>query len=158
MHLPLHYVGYELCFTKQEGNTNNTMQRSKPQSGQPGRLEGMVVQKRLGRVETTRYLVLDLKTGHICIYRNPPPATDSALQKQKPKSPASKMKASLSSIVKSNNVSRVTELEDAYLALTHINRDSRPGKQRRQTKIQELRGDSWEPKIVVPPSVDWKIR
>lgn len=139
-------------------NTNNTMQRIKPQSGEPVRLEGMVVQKRLGRVETTRYLVIDLKTGHLFIYRDPPPGI-AALQKQKgPKSAASKMKASITSLVKSNNISGVTELEDAHLALTHINRDSRPGKQQMQTKIQQLRGDSWEPKIIVPPHVDWKIR
>lgn len=116
------------------------------------------MQKRLGRVETTRYLVLDLKTGHLCVYRDPPPDI-AALQKQKgPKSAASKMKASITSLVKSNNVSGVTELEDAHLALTHINRDMRSNKQRRQTKIQELRGDGWEPKIVVPPHVGWKIR
>jgi hypothetical protein len=117
----------------------------------------MVVQKRLGRVETTRYLVMDLHSGHLCIYRDPPP--DIATKQKRPKSAASRVKASMNSLVKSNNISRVTELEDGHLALAHINRECRPGpKARRQTKIQELRGDSWEPKIVVPPHVDWKIR
>ena len=134
------------------------MQRSKPQSGEPARLEGMVVQKRLGRVETTRYLVMDLSTGHLCIYREPPPDI-AAMQKQKrPKSAASRMKASITSLVKSNNINSVTELDDAHLPLAHINRERRPENQRRQTKIQSIRGDSWEPKIVVPPHVDWKIR
>jgi hypothetical protein len=117
----------------------------------------MVVQKRLGRVETTRYLVMDLKSGLLCIYRDPPPGI--AAQQKRPKSAASRMKASMNSLVKSNNLSRVTELEDGHLALAHINRERRPSpKQRRQSKIQEMRHDSWEPKIVVPPHVDWKIR
>lgn len=119
------------------------------------RLEGMVVQKRMGRVETTRYLVMDLVDGNFCIYRNPPPNIASMLNIKK--STASKIKASISSVIKSNSVSGVTELDS--MNLTHISREARPGpKQRRQTKIQELRGDSWEPKIVVPSHVDWKIR
>jgi hypothetical protein len=130
------------------------MARSKPQSAAV-RLEGMVVQKRMGRVETTRYLVMDLVEGHFCIYRDPPPNIASAQNIKK--STTSKIKASISSVIKSNSVSGVTELDS--MNLTHISREARPGpKQRRQTKIQELRGDSWEPKIVVPSHVDWKIR
>ena len=134
------------------------MSSSKPHSGETIRLEGMVVQKRLGRVETTRYLVLDLTTGHICLYRDPPPDIAVLQKKQRPNSAASRMKSRINSIVNSNSIS-LTELEDAHLALTHINRERRPGfKQRKLSKIRELRGDSWEPKFVVPPEVDWKIR
>ncbi len=133
--------------------------QSKPQSIVPARLEGMVVQKRLGRVETTRYLVIDLKKGSICIYREPPPDIAAMQQRKRPKSAASRLKASLTSRVKSNNIANVTELEDAhYLALAHINRERRTSSNRRRTKIKELRGESWEPKLVVPPHVDWKIR
>ena len=119
----------------------------------------MVVQKRLGRVETTRYLVMDLTSGHLCIYRDPPPDIAVRQKHKRSKSAASRVKASMSSLVKSNNTSSVTELEDGHLCLAHISRERRPGpKQRRMTKIHEMRGDSWEPKIVVPPHVDWKIR
>jgi len=150
------------CFIREvheiRQQSSNTMRRSKPQSVGPAKLEGMVVQKRLGRVETTRYLVMDLTTEHICIYREPPPDI-AAMQKQKrPKSAASRLKASITSRVKSNNIAGVTELEDAHLALAHINRERRNSVQRRRTKIKEMLGESWEPKIIVPPHVDWKIR
>lgn len=119
------------------------------------RLEGMVVQKRLGRVETTRYLVLDLTSGTLYIYRHPPP--DIAAVRNRKKSAGSRIKSSLSSLVNSNAMIGVTELDNLHL--THINRERRPNpKQRRQSKIQEMRGDSWEPKFVVPSHVDWKIR
>lgn len=135
------------------------MQRRKPRSIGSARLEGMVVQKRLGRVETTRYLVLDLKTGHICLYREPPPDIAAMQKRKRPKSAASRLKASMTSRVKSNSITNVTELEDThYLALAHVNRERRNSSQRRRTKIKDLRGDSWEPKLVVPPHVDWKIR
>lgn len=160
-------VGYGLCFiSSREGrgvhkdsNTNNTMQSNKPQSTWPARLEGMVVQKRLGRVETTRYLVIDLKRGCISIYREPPPDIAAMHKHKRPKSAASRLKASLTSRVMSNNITHVTELEDAhYLALAHINRERRNSTQRSRAKVKELRGESWEPKLVVPPHVDWKIR
>ena len=135
------------------------MQRSNPQSAGPARLEGMVVQKRLGRVETTRYLVIDLKSRFICIYREPPPDIAAMQNHKRPKSAVSRLKASITSRAMSNNITNVTELEDAhYLALAHINRERRNTAQRRRTKILELRGESWEPKLVVPPHVDWKIR
>ena len=115
------------------------------------RLEGLVVEKRLTRVEKTRYLVIDFNAGSISVYKKPPPKDEfSAMQKRSRSVPSKFLSGVTSSLARSSS-DEGRGCGKAHLTcenLAHISRQRRhfPG------------GGAWDPKFTVPASVDWKIR
>ena len=103
------------------------------------RLEGIVVQKRLTHVETTRYLVLDFLTGSISVYKKPPPKDDfAATQSQSVRaSTSSKLMSSLKRSVSDSDTPNKSNVTCEHLA--HLVR-----------KPRIVVDDSWEPKFTVP--------
>jgi hypothetical protein len=108
------------------------------------RLEGLVVHKRLGLVERTRYLVIDFRVGSISIFKSPPPSSDQ--QRSSSRSLPSKILSSGSS-----NFSRSKSDSDEGVRkvsnLTHLSR-----------QLRDFESGLWDPTVTVPSSMGWKIR
>ena len=102
--------------------------------GSACRLEGLAVQKRLGHVEMTRYLVLDFNAGSLAVHRTPPPADLTASGTRRRRNPL-RLRAHC----------RAADLTAANLA--HVSRQPR-----------NLAFGVWDPKFTAPANVDWKIR
>lgn len=114
------------------------------------RFEGLVFQKRVAKVEKTRYLSIDLKSGSISLYKRPPP-------KKSELASASIVNEIVSTRASRDNVNGSggnvsggggEEKSQAVFAnLGHISREN-----------YYSRDGTWEPKWTIPSSVDWKIR
>ncbi|KAL7551869.1 hypothetical protein ACHAWF_015087 [Thalassiosira exigua] len=111
------------------------------------RLEGVVVQKRMSKLETTRYLVIDFNSGAISMYRKPPPKDGSAMAKRR-SAPMNLISTLTSSLPLSRSSSDGAGCKDLTCEnLAHMSRNSR----------QFARGE-WDPKFHIPPSVKWQLR
>jgi len=112
------------------------------------RLEGLVVQKRMTRVETTRYLVIDFHNDSVSVYRKPPPEHQlpaKVMSKSVPNQLMSSVTASLKRSKSDERGGGKSQLTSENLA--HISR-----------KAKQFSGVLWKPKFTVSASVDWKIR
>jgi hypothetical protein len=118
---------------------------SRPQSKEPIRLEGLVVQKHLGRVERSRYLVIDFNAGSISVYKSPPPSSDvSATRERSLSLPSRLISSARPNFSRSRSTSEGVKEADHLAHLSHESRDCERG--------------IWEPKFTVPSSIGWKIR
>lgn len=125
--------------------------RRSPAAGRNGsvlRLEGLVIQKRFTRVETTRYLVMDFNSGSISVYKRPPPKDEfHAMQNKRAKSVPSKFVSSVAStLTRSSSDDGGCTGNVTCENLAHI------------SKQQRHFSGAWDPKFTVPSTVDWKIR
>lgn len=114
------------------------------------RLEGLVVQKRLTRVETTRYLVIDFQAGSISMYKKPPPKDNFQPTSRSLSAPQKIMSSVTSSLSRSSSASCDGRGGKGPLTcenLAHMSRQAR-----------YLPSGEWDPKFTVPANVDWKLR
>lgn len=114
------------------------------------RLEGLVVQKRLTRVETTRYLVIDFQAGSISMYKKPPPKDNFQPTSRSLSAPQKIMSSVTSSLSRSSSASCDGRGGKGPLTcenLAHMSRQAR-----------YLPSGDWDPKFTVPANVDWKLR
>jgi hypothetical protein len=106
------------------------------------RLEGLILQKRLGLVERTCYLVIDFRAGSISVYKSPPPSSDQQ---------HSSSRSLPSKILSSANFSRSKSDSDEGVRkvsnLTHLSR-----------QLRDFESGLWDPTFTVPSSIGWKIR
>jgi len=111
------------------------------------RLEGLVAEKRITRVETTRYLVIDFHSDSISVYGKPPPK-DEFSAKCKSKSVPKKLMSNVTASLKRSKSDERGGIKNQLTCenLAHISREAR------------LPCSSWDPKFTVSASVDWKIR
>lgn len=114
------------------------------------RFEGLVFQKRVAKVEKTRYLAIDLKSNSISLYKRPPPKKSGPVTASIVNRTVSTSGSQDNVDGSSGNVSLGGEEEksQAVLAnLAHISREN-----------YYSQDGTWEPKWTIPSSVDWKIR
>ena len=141
---------------------NGTSQQRRMMPGQKSdlRLEGLVVQKRLGRAEATRYLEMDMNKGSIAVYKKPPPKEGA--DNQRSKSVPSKLMASITpkSLTRANSdESGKGNTSTMFENLAHISREKRYAADSSKNKRKSIPGATvWEPKFMASSSVDWKIR
>lgn len=139
-------------------NNSGLRRRPTPRGSNDLRLEGLVVEKRLTRVEATRYLVIDFNAGSISVYKKPPPKDEfSAMQKRSKSSPASKL---ISSVANSLTLTRSTS-DEGGSSMTKSTRGHTvtcENLAHMSRKQRHFSGGAWDPKFTVPSSVDWKIR
>ena len=108
------------------------------------RLEGLVVQKRLGRVEKTCYLVIDFMAGSISVYKSPPPSSDQ------PRSPSRSLPSKLLSSATPNFSRSKSDSGEGVRKVSNLTHLSR--------QLRDFERGLWDPKFTVPSSMGWKIR
>mmetsp|Transcript_26725 Transcript_26725/g.57465 ORF Transcript_26725/g.57465 Transcript_26725/m.57465 type:complete len:1125 (-) Transcript_26725:1193-4567(-) len=111
------------------------------------RLEGLIVEKRLAHVETTRYLVMDFKTGSISVYKKPPPKDEFSAQKRSRSTPSKILSSVANSLTRSSSDEGGRKPQVTCENLAHISQ-----------KQRHFAGGDWDPKFTVSASVDWKLR
>jgi hypothetical protein len=123
-------------------------QPARLRSNEALRLEGLVVEKRLGRVERTRYLVIDFNDGSISVYKSPPPSSDVTATQQRIQSRSLPSKL-ISSATSNFSMSLSTSNQGVRKAenLAHLSR-----------QVRDFERGTWDPKFTVSSSMGWKIR
>jgi hypothetical protein len=113
---------------------------SQPQSNEPIRLEGLVVQNR-----RSRYLVIDFNAGSISVYKSPPPGSGVPATQGRSRSLPSRLVSSAKpNFSRSRSKSEgVNEADN----LAHLSRE-----------LRDNESGIWEPTFTVPSSIGWKIR